>query len=260
MPLLAQGALVVAAACLVAATLAALADLLTVRGDRRVVVQSLAGSGFLLLAVFLGSEALVRGWFPAASAADVLAWVALGSVAGHLACIACFRVRALAPFLLPLAAACALSAAAAGNRPWGSTSSVQAPWTLWHGLSALLGEAAFALAFAAGALYLVQAARLKSDPARASRLPSLETLDRLNLWGLLLALPFWTLALVAGVLKAPGFTPLVLISACTWMALAWVTAIRLTATARGRKVALLSITTFLLSLAVMFGGHLGGRR
>ncbi len=46
---LVQFALVAAAACLTAATLAALADLLSRMGDRRVVVQSLAGMGLVLL-------------------------------------------------------------------------------------------------------------------------------------------------------------------------------------------------------------------
>ena len=261
MPSLPFFALLTAGACLGAATLAALADLLATRGDRRVAVQSLAGPALLLLAGFLAVEAFRRGGLPTASAADVLAWIALGSVALHLACVGLLKVRALGPFLLPLGAATALAAPLAGDRPWAG-SGAGAPWGIVHGITSLAGFLAFALAFAAGALYLVQARRLKADPTRAGRLPSLETLDRINLWGLLLALPCWTTSLVAGALGAQALwgsdwatSPLVLFSTATWLILAGVTAARLTAALRGPKIAVLTLLGFALALAALAGGH-----
>ncbi len=258
---LVQFALVAAAACLTAATLAALVDLLARQGDRRIAVQSLAGTGLVLLAVFLAAEGWRQGRLPNTTQ-DVLAWGAFGSVAVHLACIAGLRIRALGPFLLPVAAACALLAPLAGPRPWATPGAPQGPWGLVHGMAALAGQTAFALAFAAGALYLVQARRLKTDPARISRLPDLETLDRLNLGALLVALPCWTLSLVAGALQAQAAwgsdwmrKPLVLFSAGTWILVAGVTAVRLTATVRGRKIAALSIAAFVLAMAALLWGH-----
>ena len=249
--------IVISGILLAAATLAALLDLGSARGDRRVLVQSLSGTALLLLGGFL-----LASWRGPATTAGVLAWIALGSVVAHLTSIAWLKVRALAPFLLPLAAAASLAAPLAGDRPWASAGPSAAPWARVHGIASLLGFSAFALAFAAGALYLVQARRLKGDPTGAGRLPSLETLDRLNLAGLLLALPCWTAALVAGILSAQASwggnwmrTPLVLFSTATWAILAAVTAARLTATARGPKIAALSIAAFLLALAALLGGH-----
>ena len=249
--------LIASGALLAAATLAALADLLALRGDRRTVVQSLCGTAFLLLGAFLATSGTGR-----TSTAEVLAWIALGSVGAHLLCIAWLKVRALAPFLLPVAAAAALAAPAMLGRPWASAGPASAPWMALHGIAALSGISAFATAFAAGALYLVQDRRLKSDPTRAGRLPSLETLDRINLAAILLALPCWTAALLAGILGAQArwgggwaHSRLVLFSAATWVILASVAAVRLTAAARGRKIALLSIATFLMALAAMLGGH-----
>lgn len=258
---LAPFALVAAAAVLTAATLAALVDFLSRLGDRRVAVQSLAGTGLVLLALFLAAEGQRQGRLPNTTQ-DVLAWVALGSVGVHLAVIAGLGIRALGPFLLPVAAACALLAPLASPHPWATPEVPQGPWGMVHGLAALAGQTAFALAFAAGALYLVQAGRLKTDPARISRLPDLETLDRLNLGALLAALPCWTLALVAGALQAQAIwgtdwmlKPLVLFSGGTWVLVAVVTAVRLTATVRGRKIAALSVAAFALAMTALLWGH-----
>ena len=76
------------------------------------------------------------------------------------------------------------------------------------------------------------------------------------------ALPCWTLALVAGALQAQAVwgtdwtrKPLVLFSGGTWVLVAVVTAVRLTATVRGRKIAALSIAAFVLAMAALLWGH-----
>lgn len=262
MSLPAQLALIAAAACLLGATLAALTDLLASKGDRRVAVQGFSGTAMALLCLFLALEWLRMGRLPTGSTAQVLAWIAVGSLAIHLACIASLHIRALGTFLLPIAAACALAAPLAGDHPWAGRIHAGTPWGLIHGLSALAGMTAFAAAFATGALYLIQAARLKTRPLQAGRLPSLDTLDRLNLMSLVTALAAWTLALVAGALQAQASwgpdwasTPLVLVSGATWLTLSGVTAARMTATMRGPKVAWLSVAGFALAVAALIAGH-----
>ncbi len=249
MPLLLWMPPALAAALLAVSTGFSAADLFS-QGNgagRRRVASFLAGSAAGLLFVFLG----MRG-FPTATGMDVLSWAALGAAGVHLAFL---RVRALGVFLLPVAAACAAAAPLAGERPWGAAGSAQVPWMMFHGIAALLGQAAFALAFASGALYLVQHRRLKADPTRSGLLPSLEVLDRLNLLGLIAALSCWTASLLAAFLHTVTWSPLVLFSGAVWALLAGVTGVRLAAALRGPKVAALSVTAFLMSLLLLLVGH-----
>ncbi len=234
-----------AAALLAAATALSAADLFSERSGRRLPGLILPASAALLLLSFLGLRR-----FPMTTGMDILSWVALGAAGVHLACL---RVSALGVFLLPVAAACAAAAPLAGETPWGSPD--QTPWMRFHGWAALLGQVAFALAFATGALYLVQHRRLKADPTRSGFLPPLEVLDRLNLLGLLVALPCWTGALLAALLHTRAFSPLVLFSGGVWTLLAVLTGVRLAAALRGPRVAILSIAAFLMSLLVFLGGH-----
>ena len=234
-----------AALLLAAAAALSAADLVAERPGRRIPAGILSAGAAALLALFLGLRR-----FPTATGMDVLAWAALGVAAVHLACL---KVRALGVFLLPVAAACAVAAPLAGEKPWGSTD--QLLWMRFHGWALLLGQAAFALAFAAGALYLVQHRRLKADPTRSGLLPPLEALDRLNLLGLALALPCWTVSLLAVLLHSRALSPLVLFSGGIWAFLLVLTGLRVAAALRGPRVAALSVAAFLMSLLVFLGGH-----
>jgi ABC-type transport system involved in cytochrome c biogenesis permease subunit len=129
---------------------------------------------------------------------------------------------------------------------------------LWvHIALAILGNAAFALTFCTGLMYILQERQLKSrQPGRMHlRLPSLELLDDVGVKSLLFGFPMLTLALITGSIWAEytrgSFLPLY--GRETWSILSWLIYggllyARLSAGWRGRKAAILAIIGFCLVL------------
>ena len=125
---------------------------------------------------------------------------------------------------------------------------------------ALTGYAAFLIAGVTGVIYLAQERQLKAK--RVARLPSLEALDRANLWALWIGFILFTLGVLHGLwlARAPldqvGLTgrggpigwsdPKTVFTLATWGAYAVLLGIRTTALSRGPKVAALSILGLLL--------------
>ncbi len=114
------------------------------------------------------------------------------------------RIRALGSFLVPiglLALLLGLTLSFEESRLLPPLSSV---WQILHVVLAFLGLAAFALTFCGGLMYLIQDRYLKVKQLGgfSSRLPSLETLDRLNFWALSFGLPLLTQGLVTGAIWA----------------------------------------------------------
>ena len=139
-------------------------------------------------------------------------------------------------------------------------------WSILHGMALLLGSIAAALGFIAGIMYLVQAFRLKRKlPARQGlRLPSLEQLQRYNYWLLTLSTGLLALGLLAGIVRkaclsfaaetSAPWNPIVVIS--SGLLLLWLIATGLfeyfyKPARQGKKVAYLTVTSFLILGAVM---------
>src|SRR5512136_211007 len=127
---------------------------------------------------------------------------------------------------------------------------------------ALLGNAAFALTFCAGLMYLIQERQLKSrNLGRLNfRLPSLELLDDVAFKSILFGFPLLTLALISGSLWAEHargsfFTwrPREVWSVVSWVIYAGLVYARVSAGWRGRKAALLAILGFCLVLFTFIG-------
>src|SRR5207244_2602752 len=160
---------------------------------------------------------------------------------------------ALGAVVSPLAFGLLMAAAAAysGARPLPPV--LDSAWLPVHVVLATLGDAVFALAFSASLLYLVQERRLKTHRGRGflRRLPSLETLDRLNytclVWGLILL----TLGIVSGIMWAHeawgrswSTDPKLVFSLLTWAVYVVLLQGRMTAGWRGRWAATLTIAGF----------------
>jgi len=145
--------------------------------------------------------------------------------------------------------------------------------TLWfplHTVTSFLGIGAFALAFCAGLLYLIQERMIKAK--RLGRpvkfLPSLDSLDRVVHHSLLLGFPLLSVGLLTGYLWARTTLrgmlwedPKVLLAALTWFTYAVVFYWRFRAGWKGRKVALLAALGFVfvmftyLGVNLFLGGH-----
>jgi hypothetical protein len=137
-------------------------------------------------------------------------------------------------------------ASASASRAWGAI----------HGVFLLLGTVAVVIGFVAGAMYLLQAYRLKHKlpPSPGFRLPNLEWLELVNSRSLVISTLLVTVGFLSGViLKAqsrqgalPWSDPVVWSSALMlgWLLVATVFNAVYKPARRGRKVAYLTIVSF----------------
>jgi cytochrome c-type biogenesis protein CcsB len=168
---------------------------------------------------------------------------------------------ALGAVVSPLAFGLTLAADAAyvGVRPLPPV--LDSAWLPVHVTLSILGDAVFALAFSASLLYLVQEHRLKTRRGPGTfRLPSLETLDRVNyaclVWGLILL----TLGIVTGIVWAHtawgrfwSSDPKLVFSLVTWGIYVVLLQGRMTAGWRGRRAATLTIAGFAVIVISLVG-------
>jgi hypothetical protein len=147
-------------------------------------------------------------------------------------------------------------------------------WGMTHGISLLAGTVSMAIAFTTGLMYLVQASRLKRKlPPRAGfRLPSLEWLQVCNRRSLFLATGLIMIGLFSGIImnvqfqnKLKNTVPwddLVVISSSVlllWLIVVSVFEMLYRPARQGRKIAYLTMASFLFLLMVLcfviFGQH-----
>src|SRR6056297_1764210 len=135
----------------------------------------------------------------------------------------------------------------------------------FHITFAFLGNAAFALAFGAGVMYLLQDRMLKSKRFTGiyQRLPSLDSLDRVNYTCLSVGFPLMTLGIISGAFWAYtawgsywSWDPKETWALLTWFLYAALLHGRLTIGWRGRKAAIFAIVAFMFLLFTFFGVNL----
>ena len=180
------------------------------------------------------------------------------------------RLAALAVVVGPVAflgaflAALRIPADGRAAAPMGAGS-----WPHLHVLLASAGLALLAVAAIAGAVFLVENRRLKRHRARAGgsgpRLPSLETLDRLNAVALAVGFPLLTLGVVTGMVWLHGAEGVAWRGSAheAWNAIAWtiyavLVAARFAAHQAGRAAAASAVAGFVFLLFAVVGvGTLG---
>ena len=119
-----------------------------------------------------------------------------------------------------------------------------------HIIFALAGFTAFAVSAAMSGLYLIAERRLKTKmlTSHTRRLPSLSTLDKFNLRGLIIGFPLYTIALLSGsayAFQRSGELRLsYLVAIGSWLIYGGVLQARLTAGWRGKRAAYLTLVAF----------------
>jgi cytochrome c-type biogenesis protein CcsB len=173
-----------------------------------------------------------------------------------------YQNRVIGAFVLPMVFLSALAAAALPRRIAELGPALQGMGLWIHVALAILGNAAFALTFCTGLMYILQERQLKSrHPGKMHfRLPSLELLDDVGVKSLLFGFPLLTLALITGSIWAEytrgSFLPLYgreSWSILSWLIFAGLLYARLSAGWRGRKAAILAIIGFCLVLFTLIG-------
>jgi ABC-type transport system involved in cytochrome c biogenesis permease subunit len=177
------------------------------------------------------------------------------------------RRQAWGVFVLPLVLGLVVFGAAFGPKgeetPRSELVSFQDLWSKAHAGLLFLAAVGVCVGFLASLMYLVQARRLrvKKVPGRGLKLLSLERLEAMNRRAINLAFPLLTAGILVGALllfqdHLPGWTdPRVLASVVLWLAFVVLLYLRYGYHLRGRRVALLTILTFVLLLCCLALSH-----
>lgn len=173
-----------------------------------------------------------------------------------------YKINLLASFIMPIVFVLMLTSSMLPREIKPLSPMLHSYWLGIHTVFAFLGNAAFALAFGIGSMYLVQEHYVKSKRLGDlfERLPSLQTLDEINYRLITFGFPLFTLAIITGALWAESawgsywnWDPRETWSLVTWFIYAIILHARLVAGWRGKRAALLSIIGFLTILIAFFG-------
>ncbi len=252
MPTIGQICLLVVSIALFAA--GGIVSVLRLRGERRglrIAAKACMWSGVTTAAAVLVWHSISRrSWLPLESNFDALIWLALVLAIFVLYVQRRKPLAGLDWFVMPIVILLLIGAAVTGRinpHPY-----VRSIWSFVHLMSALGGAAAFAIAAAAGGMYLIANYRLRHKLAlNGPNLGSLERLEHLMLNAVTLGFALLTIGAITGFLKVEvenKSVPLakVILSTCAWIVYAIVLHSPINPSFRGRRAAALSIFGFVL--------------
>lgn len=266
-----QNALVIASAALFAA--AAGISLARIRWESnlpRLLSKALAYIGIVVgFAVLLWHSGNRGNWMPLGDNFDTLVSLGLLLAMFVLYTQAHRPLRGLDWFLLPVVILLLLAAVLFGQTQ--PHQYVNSTWSWTHRISAYGGAVAFAVAGAAGSMYLMVHRRLRTrgrPPGPPVGLGSLERLEHLTLGAVALGFGLLTIGAVTGlahILSTEGGTrlgdqwylnPKVLLALIVWVIYAIVLHSPINPSFRGRRVAMLSVVGFLLMIGTVIAVQL----
>ena len=222
-------------------------------------------SGVVLHATCFGVSHSTAGGVPVTSLHESLSFFAWCLVLLFLLLDLRFRLSVMGAFAAPLAFLLMVGSALSPDIVV-QLNPVLKSWLFpVHIAFAFLGNAAFALSFGAGVMYLIQNRMLKSKRFTGiyQVLPSLDTLDKVNYTCLSIGFPLMTLGIISGAFWANtawgtywSWDPKETWALLTWFLYAALLHGRLTIGWRGRKAAIFSIIAFMFLLFTFLGVNL----
>lgn len=238
----------------------------------RAVMLAFAAAGLFAHTVYLGHRALHPLGAPLSSQQDwylISAWILVGTYLY----VSCYHSRtAMGLLVLPLVFALIAAAAwFADTVPFDHEPAIQT-WGLVHGVALLLATVAILIGFLCGMMYLWQAFLLKHKlpPLGGLTLPSLEWLHRNTVRAVCVSAPLMGVGVGAGMVlnlihepnRLPLSDPLTLAALCAfgWLTLAGVLSSVCEPVRRGRRVALLTLMSFLVLTLTLSVGLFAGTR
>lgn len=247
-------------------TLSYLAYLLKQSAPGGKVISDIAFVGTVLGFVFHTATFFTRmtaaGYLPISSLFESILFFSWAVIFALLFLEYKYGTRVLGSFLLPVVLIFLLAASALPQELSAPAAGIRSTWVAVHTTFTLLGNAAFALAFATGVMYLIQERQLKSKHPGAffQRLPPLEILDQISYRSISLGLLCLTIGIVSGFLWArsawsPGraWDPIEVWTGVTWLIYAAFLHGRVLAGWRGRRAAWFAVVGFALVVFTFFG-------
>lgn len=234
------------------------------RGSRATALMMLlsAGIGFLFHTVSIILRYQAAGYIPITSAHEAASFFSWCIILLFFVLEFRYKVGLFGSFIMPVVLALMLAAALFSRELKPLSPVLQSNWLVVHTALAFLANAAFALAFAIGVMYLVQEHYVKSKHLGGlfQRLPSIQSLDWINYRLITVGFPLFTLAIITGSLWANSawgsywrWDPREVWSLITWLLYAIILHARLISGWRGRRAAVLSIIGFVSILVAFFG-------
>jgi len=238
---------------------------------RRLIRLGFAGAGLVAHSAFLYYRAASAVGAPLSSERDwylVAAWVL---VVAYLYLAFYYPNAPFGLFLLPLALALIGTAAFWANLDSLAREPASRIWGAIHGVSIVLAAVSVLLGFAAGLMYLGQVRHLKHKilPTLALRLPSLEWLRRANGRAIVVAVLCLAVGVASGMIlnriniesgaaRLPWHDPVVLSTLLLlfWLLAAVVVGALYRPARQGRKVAYLTMVSFVFLALVLAAGLL----
>ncbi|MBW2019361.1 MAG: c-type cytochrome biogenesis protein CcsB [Deltaproteobacteria bacterium] len=177
-----------------------------------------------------------------------------------------FNLMVLGALVAPLATLSVIIASILPGPPVEIGPLFKSLWRTFHIGTLIVGNAAFAIAFLVGILYLIQEKAIK-DKKRGfffRRLPSLKLLDSMGYTCLIAGFPMLTFGIITGVIYAQmvrgrfwSWDPKEIFAVITWLVYAALLHERLAVGWQGRRAALMTIAGFVILLFTFFLRFLG---
>jgi ABC-type transport system involved in cytochrome c biogenesis permease subunit len=200
-------------------------------------------------------------WIPIGDNFDALIWLGL-----LLALFVLYvqRTRPLAAldwFIVPVVIGLLICAGVFGRTEYRSY--LGPAWTYVHRVTSFAGAAAFAVAAASGAMYVLAARKLRSKQS-AVYLGSLERLERLTMTAVTLGFALLTVGIITGAVEMvhnhlPTSPWKVALAASVWVVYAIVLHAPINPVFRGRRAAVLSVLGFVLMIGTLIAVQFGSK-
>ncbi len=248
--------------CYFAATLISITELFKESKTTAKIALLFAISGFTIHTINILYRYVTAGHIPITNPHEATSFFAWCIVLIFFILQFRYKISLLSSFIMPIVFLLMLSSSMLSREIKPLSPTLQSYWLGIHTVFAFLGNAAFALAFGIGCMYLVQERYVKTKRLGSlfERLPSLQTLDEINYRLITFGFPLLTLAIITGALWAEtawgsywNWDPRETWSLVTWFIYASVLHARLVAGWRGKRAALLSMIGFLTIIIAFFG-------
>jgi ABC-type transport system involved in cytochrome c biogenesis permease subunit len=222
--------------------------------------MALVVAGWLLQTVSLVTRGVAAGHFPVVGAYESLNAVAWSVTAVYLVLESFTRVKAVGLYVMPVVIGLLVGALMAFEAPRDVMPALRSDIVVVHVVVMLTAVGALYVAGGAAIIYLIEAWLLKRHSLNdLGRLPSLATLDKLVYHATLLGLPFLTMGMAAGVIRAETYKvaswwsdPMVLFSIAAWTVYVLLLWGRSRADWGGRRTAYLAVTGLVVLLVIRF--------